>query len=198
MKVKNFILAASVCVWMIVIGVGFVWITDYSSRPSLPANISPHLPEGVFPEAVSDRPKILLFVHPKCVCSRATMSELARMVSDTEGLSEIKIFFYKPAGQSEEWVKTDLWEKARRIPGVSIGTMNEDQINKFGVVTSGQVILYDGGGDLVFSGGITLGRGHEGKSKGREAIETFLRGGRPEIREMAVFGCSLTSTANTF
>jgi hypothetical protein len=71
--------------------------------------------------------------------------------------------------------------------------MNEDEIEKFGVVTSGQAILYSATGETVFSGGITIGRGHEGKSDGREAIEDYLESGKVYISETPVFGCLLTS-----
>ena len=45
-------------------------------------------------------------------------------------------------------------------------------------ITSGQTLLYDTKGHLVFSGGITGGRGHEGDNTGRESIEKYLQTGK--------------------
>ena len=193
MKKKNFLIGLFIAVWAASIGIGFVFLTDYSTRPGKPANVSPNLPAGIFAEADKRLPKLVLFIHPRCPCSRATLGELARIVANEQNRMEIKIFFYKPDNESREWVKTDLWETAKNIPGVEVEVMNEAEIEKFGVVTSGQAILYNANGETVFSGGITLGRGHEGKSDGRAAIETYLETSDIYVSETPVFGCLLTS-----
>ena len=76
--------------------------------------------------------------------------------------------------------------------------MTEAEIKRFGAVTSGQTILYDADGNVEFSGGITLSRGHEGMSTGRSSIESILDGDEPKTRETPVFGCLLTSEYSTF
>lgn len=182
-----------IAIWAASIGIGFVFLTDYSMRPGKPANVSRHIPSGIFTESTEELPKLVLFIHPRCPCSRATLNELARIVANEQNRAKIKIFFYKPDNESSEWVKTDLWETAENIPGVDVEIMNEANIEKFGVVTSGQAILYSADGETVFSGGITLGRGHEGKSDGRAAIENYLETGAISVSETPVFGCLLTS-----
>ena len=42
--------------------------------------------------------------------------------------------------------------------------------------TSGQVVVYDAKGALLFSGGITAARGHMGDNAGRDRITALLRG----------------------
>ncbi len=187
------VIALFVAVWAALIGIGFVWLTDYSSRPGKPANVSAKLPTGIFAESSKNLPKLVLFIHPKCPCSRATLGELARIAANEQDKIEIKIFFYKPEKESPEWIQTDLWETARNTAGVEIASMNEEEIEKFGVITSGQVMLYDSKNEIVFSGGITLGRGHEGKSEGRIAIENYVETGKIYVSETPVFGCLLTS-----
>ena len=190
---KNILIALFITVWAVSVGIGFVRLTDYASRPGKPANVSPRLPTGIFAESSKNLPKLVLFIHPQCPCSRSTLNELARLVANRQERAEIKVFFYKPIDKSAEWVETDLWENAKRIPGVDVATMSEEEIEKFGVVTSGQAILYDAGDEIVFSGGITPGRGHEGMSSGRREIENYLENGKISIRETPVFGCLLTS-----
>jgi hypothetical protein len=61
----------------------------------------------------------------------------------------------------------------------------------FGVATSGQTLLYDSRGALVFNGGITGSRGHAGDNAGRAALIALI-GRAPTDRSGAnVFGCPL-------
>jgi hypothetical protein len=62
---------------------------------------------------------------------------------------------------------------------------------RFGVETSGHVLLYDAAGKLMFSGGITPSRGHSGDNTGRDAVVRLLRHGGVERTKTPVFGCSL-------
>lgn len=191
---RKYLLIFLVTIWTIFIGISFVWLNDYSSRPGIPADVSAKLPKGIFFESDSKIPKLLIFVHPHCPCSHATLGELERLVATTQDLANIKIIFYKPNDKPSEWIETDLWQNARVIPNVEIATMSEEEIQRFGVVTSGQAILYDADGNLVFSGGITLSRAHEGNNKGRKIIEKYLHEGEILAGETPVFGCSLTSS----
>lgn len=193
MKIKELTLIALVTIWAIFIGIGFVSMADYSSRPGSPANITVEFPENLPSNEKNNLPKIFVFFHPKCPCSSATISELEHLIADTQNLAVTTVFFYKPVNESDEWVKTNLWETAKQIPTVEIEIMNEDEMSKFGVITSGQTIVYDSQDNLIFSGGITVGRGHEGESLGRKSIENYLKTGEIETDKTAVFGCILTS-----
>jgi hypothetical protein len=62
--------------------------------------------------------------------------------------------------------------------------------DRFGAVVSGQTFLYNAGGRLLFAGGITLGRGHEGDNPGRAAIIEWVTSGHG-ARRAPVFGCTL-------
>ncbi|MEP7076187.1 MAG: hypothetical protein ABI878_10270 [Acidobacteriota bacterium] len=166
-------------------------MTDYSSRPGQAA-ISPlQLPSSISGIRLG-RPILLLFLHPQCSCGRATLSELARIDSETHDLIDIRVFFYQPADQSHEWVETDIWRQASEISdNVMISTIADNGLREFGTLTSGQVLLYNARGGLVFSGGITPGRGHEGDNQGEESIKSFLKSGRTDVPETLVYGCSL-------
>ena len=61
----------------------------------------------------------------------------------------------------------------------------------FHAETSGQTALYDATGNLLFSGGITSARGHEGDNDGRAAVVSLLTSDGAEERETPVFGCPL-------
>jgi hypothetical protein len=61
----------------------------------------------------------------------------------------------------------------------------------FGAYTSGQVLVYGADGGLLFNGGITASRGHEGDNPGRAAIVARLRDQVPAPSTASVFGCAL-------
>lgn len=191
---RKFFSILGVTLWAIFVGIGFVWMTDYSTRPGIPANVSAKLPPNIFSESESTFPKLVLFIHPQCPCSAATFTELEKIVASTQGLAKIKVIFYRPNDKLVEWIETAYWRRTKNIPGVEISSMKEEEIEKFGVITSGQTLLYDAKGNLLFSGGITSARATEGDNTGRKIIETYLRKGEILSGETPVFGCSLTSS----
>jgi hypothetical protein len=57
--------------------------------------------------------------------------------------------------------------------------------------TSGETMLYDASGRLVFAGGITGSRGHGGDNAGEDAVVAALLGGSGGASEAPVYGCAL-------
>lgn len=110
----------------------------------------------------------------------------------SEGLLTAHVLFLKPDGFAEDWQKTDLWRSAAAIPGVHVMTDGGGgEARLFHAATSGQAILYDARGRLLFSGGITASRGHAGDNAGRAFIVSLLIRGAADRRSTPVFGCSL-------
>jgi hypothetical protein len=135
---------------------------------------------------------LILFAHPKCPCTRASIQELDRLMSKNQGKIKAYVIFARPAEMSAEWTDTDLKEHARRISGVEVLIDEEDaEILTFNAQTSGLTLLYDPAGKLRFRGGITFGRGMEGDSEGGEIISAILRGENPANDLTPVFGCAL-------
>lgn len=110
----------------------------------------------------------------------------------SEGMVNAVVVFIKPAAFPDAWEQTDLWESAARIPGVNV--MRDDEgieARRFGSQTSGQTMLYAADGQLLFSGGITEGRGHSGENDGRNAIVSLLSTGSSGKTATSVYGCPL-------
>ena len=61
----------------------------------------------------------------------------------------------------------------------------------FGAKTSGHATLYGTGGQLLFEGGITGSRGHQGDNAGVSSIAKLLAGEKPDVKGTDVFGCGL-------
>ena len=66
----------------------------------------------------------------------------------------------------------------------------------FDAATSGQTLLYDADGRLIFSGGMTGARGHSGDNAGRTALTALLTDGRSATSQTSVFGCLLGTRTN--
>jgi hypothetical protein len=67
------------------------------------------------------------------------------------------------------------------------------EARRLGVMTSGHVLLYDRAGRLLFTGGITGSRGHEGDNVGCESVIRLLRGEGGARHRNDIFGCSVRS-----
>ncbi len=113
-------------------------------------------------------------------------------MTQSQGRVVAYVLFLKPKGFSFDWEKTDLWQSAAEIPGVSVVADDEGaEARRFHAVTSGQTALYNREGHLIFSGGITSARGHSGDNVGRSAIVSLLNAGDSELTQTAVYGCPL-------
>lgn len=179
--------------WVAAIGYGIVYLSRYETAPGA----KPDSPPRKFPtvsriEPEKTRATLIFFAHPKCPCSRASISELARLMPEVEGRLAVYIILSKPARSPVDWENTDLRSKAEMIPGVKlIVDENEIETDLFRVRTSGTGLLYDQDGDLRFQGGITRSRGMEGDSVGRSAIAALVNSNFSENTETAVYGCPL-------
>jgi hypothetical protein len=137
-------------------------------------------------------PTLLLFAHPHCPCTRATVGELALVMARCSSKVSAVVLFTKPVDVDDNWVETDLWRSAEAIPGVIVRRDDSGiEARRFGAVSSGDSMLYGRDGKLLFRGGITDGRGHAGDNEGRSAIVSFLEGKPGGTSRTHVFGCRL-------
>ncbi len=142
------------------------------------------------------QPTLIMFVHPQCVCSKASMAELGRLVNRLPGRISVEVVFARPPGTADGWERTPLREAALAIPGVVVvDDPGNVEAERFGAATSGTTLLYDASGRLLFAGGITSLRGHEGPSFGQERIVALVTDGHADRRDSPVFGCELQGDA---
>jgi hypothetical protein len=174
-------------------GLSRLW--KYESRPGTAAAAPVRRPVELDPVLSSGRPSLLVFLHPHCPCSRATVAELDKIMADCDGRLSATVFVLRPASMSSGWEKTDLWTDAAAIPGVRVVCDEASVVaRRFGAATSGQALLYAADGRLLFSGGITESRGHVGDNAGADAVRklTLNPNSPPEgVLYTDVFGCSL-------
>jgi hypothetical protein len=192
---KPFILIVACMMWVMIIGVGLSLLWAYKNTPG-PVGVSPsQWPADSRIQRAADRATLIMLAHPYCPCTRASIGELSRLMTQAQDRVTTYVLFLKPTGSSTDWEKTDLWQSAADIPGVNVVVDDSGvEAQRFQAVTSGQTVLYDAEGCLLFSGGITSSRGHFGDNAGRSAIVSLLHTGKAEQAETYAFGCPLVST----
>lgn len=178
--------------WL-VLAIGGLWLlAQYQSAAGSTATVPTQWPTDSKIIRAANCDTLIILAHPKCPCTKATLGDLARIMADSAGKLKTVVLFVRPAGTPVGWEKTDLWESAASIPGVSV--FSDDgglEARQFGAETSGQAILYSTDGRLLFQGGITAGRGHEGDNAGEDSIVALVQGKEPAYRQTPVFGCPL-------
>ena len=178
--------------WLCAVGAGMGTLWRYSTSAGEPAQAPRQWPFSSRLRPAPGLATLVMTIHPHCPCTRATFDELARLMKQAQGAVEAQVIFVKPAGMPMDWEKTDLWQTAAKIPGVVVSCdEGGSEAARFGAKTSGQVLLYNRQGQLIFSGGITAARGHSGDNAGSSAVVSLLRGETPQESETPVYGCPL-------
>ena len=171
-------------------GLWVVWA--YENRAGVGAHAPRQWPSESTLLRASDRSTLVLVAHPHCTCTQASIEDLAEVLARAKNLPKTYVLFLRPTVFDTGWEKTDLWRRAAALPNVTL--LRDDdgvEARRFGVETSGQTLLYDGRGTLIFSGGITGSRGHAGDNDGQTALVTLLTGGHATRSGTSVFGCPL-------
>lgn len=185
-------------VWLLAVEAGFVTLLNYQVAGGTTGQTLPHWPAVANAKFDSHRDTLVMFAHPQCPCTRASVEELNRLLARSQGKIAAHVYFYRPATFGTNWTRSDLWESAAAIPGVSVHEDIDGALaRRFGAQTSGYVLLYDTTGQLLFKGGITGGRGHAGDNDGEDAIISLAAGQNPSIRQTQVFGCSLLGNCDS-
>ncbi len=178
----------------------WVWATNYEftaysgNEQSAVAN---QWPESTQLQRASDGPTLLFFVHPRCPCTRASVHELGRVLTGTglphEQQPKLIVIASVPKNASDEWTDTTTLRQASELPKSEIfWDIGGKESNRFAMVTSGAVCLYGRDGYLLFSGGVTASRGHEGDSVGGEVLRRCLtEGSLQPPKSTPVFGCRI-------
>ena len=191
-------LTACLILWLSVIGFGTFYLYSYETTPGTDTATHP----AVFPfqshiERDSQRPTLIVFAHPHCPCTRATIQELSKLMTEAQGRLSARVLFIKPVDFSNDWVETDSWKNASAIPGVEVRLDDEGrEADLFNAQTSGITLLYDANGTLRFQGGITASRGHEGDNRGRASIIDFVTKDEAKSADTFVYGCPLKNSQN--
>jgi hypothetical protein len=178
--------------WIALILSGFWLLGRERFSPVVDTRQAAIFPSGSDIQLASDKPTLLLFAHPQCPCTRATFHELDGLLEKTGNRVSVVVIFTIPDGVATGWEQGELWKSATTTPGFRVvRDQGGRETRRFGVTGSGHTLLYSPTGRLLFSGGITASRGHEGDNIGLSAVESFILHGHASFSRTPVFGCSL-------
>ena len=181
-----------VLLWAAAVCVGSTLLWRYAATAGIAARPPEQWPAELKIAREPGRSTLVFLAHPRCPCTRASITELAALMSRVGQSTRAHVLFIRPRGVDGDWEKTALWQSAAAIPGVTVHSdPGGAQAALFRAVTSGQVVIYDPSGHLIFHGGITGARGHEGDNAGLDRALALLSGGHADRNESNVFGCSL-------
>jgi hypothetical protein len=189
-------------------GLGTLWLTvvtgatflmmGYANTPGKSGTAPTDWPTASTISRDGGQPTFVMFMHPHCPCSRASVEELSRLMAHCQGRVDAHVFFLRPAGMDLDWVHSDSWASASHIPGVVVHCDdNGKEARIFGAETSGDTELFDAAGRLIFHGGITAARGHAGDNDGLASVQAFVLHQTATASSHPVFGCSLFECSAT-
>ena len=179
--------------WMLLIIAGLYVMSSYERAPGRVGTAPLTWPSTSAMIPLKGEFTLVMFVHPQCPCTRASLNELNVIMNSAQARRTMAyVAFLSPASTDEKWLHTYSWNRAGQIPGimryVDYGGV---EAHRFGALTSGDFLLYDAQGHLQFCGGITSARGEEGDNVGRESVLRLLAGKLAPWQNHAVFGCAL-------
>ncbi len=167
--------------WLAVLVGGLYLLAAHQFTPGPSGTVSRQWPEP----AHSTIPRAVMFVHPHCPCTPTSLRNFAALVAR----ERCEAVIYVVAGASDG---TPNGRAAANVPKAECRPDPDGSVAKrFGAMTSGHVFLYSPNGQLVFEGGITDGRGHEGENPGLWAASARLSGTEGTPVSFPVFGCTL-------
>jgi hypothetical protein len=188
----------TVAVWLAAVAASWWWMSQYefATNAALPHGVVDRWPAGSTLTRPGDHLTLLLFLHPKCACSRASLTELERMLASVDAAAtpefELIVVATVPIGADDQWLESDTVDRVRELAATRLFVDRGGvEAARFGASTSGLVMLFDEQGTRRYAGGITVSRAHEGDNVGRDAVEQILRGKGGQVSEIPPFGCRL-------
>lgn len=170
------------------------WTNYQNTRPGSKGLSAITFPSSDQLSQSPDRKTLILFLHPRCPCSRASVRELDRLLASESRCVSATVVFTCPPGSTPDFHLGPLWESVVRIPHIQVVVDSEGSLARsHGAATSGHAFLYDATGILAFEGGITSSRGHEGDNAFASQLKSCLREptSSSSLISTPVFGCPL-------
>lgn len=183
--------------WVVASGAGLLAVHSYEMTPGPTVGADRIWPVGSRLRFDPGCANLVMLVHPRCPCTWASVEELAQLIDRRRVPLAIHVLFYQPRSVRGRWGPEDLQRRVTALPGVEVvRDPGGEEAARFRAETSGSVLLYDPHRRLLYSGGITAGRGRTGDNLGLEAVIAHLGGSEAQATS-PVFGCSLRNLYET-
>lgn len=151
----------------------FVVLPSVGKDQSFSSGLSADWPDSTKLARPTSTGHLIVFVHPYCPCTRATLKNLDEVLDSTKlPVSIIQLrtasleSVHSPISSIASIASNNGWDLILDDEGV--------EANKFGATTSGECMLFDSEGALLFAGGITASRGHLGNNQGLASLKDLI------------------------
>lgn len=190
---RRLFVSAAAVIWIAAVATAFAALERYAATPG-PARKSGEAATAFLArERAPGRSLLVMAVHPRCPCTRASLAELGDLLARRAGECDALLLEFRPKQPPADW---PVASATRELGGVTVRVVPDEEgalARDLGAGTSGHVVFVDAHGRLQFRGGITLSRGHRGVSAAHEAILRGLQEQPVELCEAPVFGCELNN-----
>jgi hypothetical protein len=195
-KPRRFFAVAGSIVWLVVLSSSLFALSAFGRLAGHSGVPSVSFQSQLFRSG--EKQILIVAVHPRCPCTRATVSELAKIIAHAKNNIDLKALVYIPSDATREWTDTSSIGRLRELGFAIILDPKGKIAEQLGAETSGHVLLYRQNGELALSGGITAGRGHEGDNPAKDRLLRALEAAEhsPTIFT-AIYGCSLDNCRRT-
>src|SRR5205814_2100324 len=138
--VRALILNIAGCVISLVaIGTALVFVSGFETFGGSPSQPGTDWPKDASIALDRTRPTLLMFAHPRCPCTRASLEELKTVLSSCRGKVVANVFFLSPSRTPSVWTLTESWREATTIPGLTVRYDTDGCLSGlFGAETSGE------------------------------------------------------------
>ena len=184
--------------WLMAVCSGMVAFYDYSftqgASPATPASF----PKQSRLPRIDGQRCLLMFVHPMCGCTNASVEQIRRLYHDIQAaghsVPQLTFVIRQPSATEPAWSSTSVLQLCNSVPGASlIQDYDGSESRLFGVTTSGTCCLFDNNGQRIFVGGITIARGHQGPAPSAWQLKRAITEGHITDEHFQVFGCAMFS-----
>ncbi len=177
--------------WGAVIGVGLLWMTDYSLSPGSHEEPLVERPSDTPVPFSEEKSTLVIFLHPRCPCTHPSVAAIERLMVRKHDMV-LQPIFYLPGSKPETWARADYWDRVVDA-GAHEPLIDVDGgvARQFHATTSGHAILFSVDGEVLYSGGITSGRVHEGDNLGLTTLTRVLEQVPVQDATFPVYGCSI-------
>jgi hypothetical protein len=173
---------------------GWMWLLEHAFRPTATRDFVAQWPCGARPVPAEADTRIIVFAHPYCPCTRATLDQLDQSLTRFPHNTFVRVVFTTAGLHGRDIAESGLVAFARRMPRVDV-YLDEtaEETLRFQARVSGEVLAFDRSGNCQFHGGLTSGRGHRGESTGQRQLERVAVGDSTAPFIGPVYCCVLPS-----
>jgi hypothetical protein len=195
---RNWVRLGLVGVWGVVAIAGLIAVYAHAFKNEDIGRAEVIWPSDSSLEQSPDRCTLVMFAHPRCPCTLASLDSLARVM----GVADCKavVVFWQPDSDSQP-VESSSW---RNSPSIKLAEKMQDvsiyfdrsgaEFKKFGVNTSGHCMAFSKGGVQLFTGGLTSSRGHVGPSAASDSLIQSIQSVKP-TKPSPVYGCTIRQSS---